>query len=205
MRNLLVVCWVLVLLFPAFAFGADGMYVGGNIGLALASDSDITISDEPGIRPCLELDAGLNLAAVLGYGFGDMRLEGEIGWQKNDADKVTLAGDEAKVGGDISILSFLLNGYYDFNNSTAFTPFVSGGIGFAKLDADLQSAAAEVYISEDDTVFAYQIGIGIAYAVSETVAIDAKYRFFGTADPEFGTVEAEVQSHNFMLGIRVGF
>jgi len=59
--------------------------------------------------------------------------------------------------------------------------------------------------NEDDTVFAYQVGVGVGYAVNEKINLDVKYRYFGTSDPEFDTTEAEYSSHNVYVGIRVSF
>ncbi len=59
--------------------------------------------------------------------------------------------------------------------------------------------------NDDDTVFAYQVGAGVGYAVTEKVSFDVKYRYFATSDPEFDTTKAEYSSHNVYAGIRVTF
>ena len=87
-----------------------------------------------------------------------------------------------------------------FSNSS-WMPFFakaisSTGVGYANVDLDGD---------EDDSVFAYQVGAGIGYAVSDQATIDLKYRYFATEDPDFGGVDAEVASHNIYLGIRVNF
>lgn len=204
MRRLFILCCVLLFCFSTSAFSGDeAWYAGGNIGLAMLSDSDIT---EEGVSIEVEFDAGFNLAGVLGYDFGEMRLEGEIGWQKNDFDKASAMGIGIALTGDMSVLSLLINGYYDLDTGTAFSPFISAGIGFAKVDAnDLGMAGDPETFDDDDTVIAGQIGVGVSYAATETVAIDAKYRFLMTSDPEFDDVEAEAKSHNIILGVRFCF
>ena len=171
---------------------AKGHYVSGNIGLAMANDSDLTISTIPGITANIEYDTGLALGLALGYDFGNARVEGEIAYQKNDFNKMSLLGVDIDLTGDATLLSLLVNGYYDFANSSVFTPYIGGGLGFAKVEVD-------------DTVFAYQMGIGVGYAVNEKVTIDTKYRYFATSDIEFYTTETEFASHNFLFGARVSF
>ena len=116
-------------------------------------------------------------------------------------------GGSVTASGDVSSLAFLINGYFDFVNDSAFTPYLSAGIGYAKIDLnDFNSAGSgESDYSDDDSVFAYQVGLGVGYAVTEKVTIDVKYRYFATADPEFDTTEVEVASHNFLFGVRFNF
>ena len=70
----------------------------------------------------MEFDPGLALGVAAGYNFGMFRLEGEIGYQKNDIDKVTMAPVSISASGDVTSTSVLVNGYLDFVNSSPFTP-----------------------------------------------------------------------------------
>lgn len=206
-KNLLIISiCLLAFFFSSPAHSAEGLYLSGNIGLVMAVDSDFTDSTLPGITATAEFDPGWALSAALGYGFGKARVEGEISYQKTDIDKVTM-GISADASGDISSLAFLINGYFDFVNDSAFTPYISAGLGYAQIDLNDFNVAGsgESDYSQDDTVFAYQIGAGIGYAVSEKLTIDLKYRYFATEDPEFDTTEAEAASHNFIAGVRVYF
>lgn len=207
-KNLLIisVC-VLAFFFSSPAYSAEGPYVSGNIGFAMLSDSDVTDSTIPGITIDMEYDTGLALGAALGYNFGNTRLEGEISYQKNDFEKASLFGVDVDLTGDVTSLSLLMNGYYDFVNNSAVTPYLSAGLGFAEVEVnDLNVPGSGLPNSnDDDTVFAYQVGVGVGYAVNEKVTIDVKYRYFATSDPEFDTTEAEFASHNFLFGVRVNF
>jgi opacity protein-like surface antigen len=198
---------ILVFFFSAPVYSAEGLYVSGNIGFAMASDSDITDSTVPGVTVNTEFDTGLAFGAALGYDFNRFRAEGEISYQKNDIDKIGSPGVILDATGDAKALSFLINGYYDVINSSAFTPYISAGIGFAQVefnDLDISSLGFSGS-NDEDTVFAYQIGIGVGYAVTEKVTIDVKYRYFGTEDSEYDTTEAEFASNNFLFGVRVYF
>lgn len=207
-KNLLItfIC-VLAFFFSAPVYGAEGLYVSGNIGFAMASDSDLTDSTAPGITINTEFDTGYALGAALGYDFSKFRVEGEISYQKNDVNKIGAQGVFFDATGDSVALSFLINGYYDFINSSAFTPYISAGLGFAQVEFnDLDISSSGFSGSNDkDTVFAYQVGIGVGYAVTEKVTIDVKYRYFGTEDSEYDTTEAEFASNNFLFGVRLNF
>jgi opacity protein-like surface antigen len=207
-KNLLItfVC-MLAFLLSAPVYSAEGLYVSGNFGFAMASDSDLTDSTVPGVTINTEFDNGLALGAALGYDFSRFRVEGEISYQKNDVSKIGAQGVSFDESGDSVALSFLINGYYDFINSSAFTPYISAGLGFAQVefnDLDI-SRVGFSGSSDQDTVFAYQVGIGVGYAVTEKVTIDVKYRYFGAEDSEYNTTKAEFASNNFLFGVRVNF
>lgn len=192
---------------PALAAETTGPYVSGHLGLAMPTDSTLT---EAGVSLEAEYETGLALDLALGYRFGAARVEGEIAYQKNDIDDFTFAGISLKGAGavfsaDVNVTSFLLNGYYDFQNSSAFTPYVTAGIGLASVDASINLPTVPYNASDSDTVFAYQLGAGCEYAINQTVSLDARYRYFATSDPSFGATEAEFSSHNLMLGFRAKF
>lgn len=201
---LLLNCLIVFSFFPT-AYAA-GQYVSGNIGLAILTDSDLTDSTAPGVTVELESDNGMAFGIAFGYSsIYSTRTELELVYQTNDIDQVSMLGEGVTAGGDTSTLAFLLNGYYDFVNNSKLTPFISAGIGFAKVEVNDFSVFGNPIGSDDDMVLAYQVGAGVGYAVTEKVTIDLKYRYFGTSNPEFDTTEAEYSSHNFYFGIRVSF
>jgi opacity protein-like surface antigen len=204
---LTIACCATLLSVSSIAYSAEGLYMNGNLGLAIANDSDVTDSEVPGLELTFESDSGFAFAGAIGNSFSNyVRLEAEIAYQKNDLDKVSISGlaGSAAIGGDTSSTALLLNGYFDFINKSAFTPFISGGMGFANVDisAITVPGIGPITSSGDDTAFAYQFGVGVGYAVNDKVTIDVKYRYFGTADLEFDTTEVEYSSHNIYAGIR---
>lgn len=212
----------LMALFAMPALAAEkntGPYMSGHLGIAMPSDTTATFPADPTLSMEIEYDPGLALDLALGYKFGPARLEGEIGYQKNDFDDVTVS--VAGVGsvsmgsaglpfsGDVKTTSFLVNGYYDFTNESAFTSYLTAGLGFAKVKASFDIPSAGYTFSDSDTVFAWQIGAGVEYAINQTVSLDVRYRYFATSDPSFDTggdtIDAEFASHNLMLGAKVKF
>lgn len=130
-------------------------------------DSTATYPATPGYSEEYEFDSGLALGLALGYKFGQARVEGEVAYQKNDIDDVTSSTGVrlsalGPFSGDAKATSLLLNGYYDFANDSAFTPYLTAGLGFAKVKVGLDLTGVGGGVTSDsDTVFAYQIGAGI--------------------------------------------
>jgi len=60
----------MLLSISSIAYSA-GPYISGNLGLAIASDSDVTDSTVPGITLDIESDSGLALGVAVGYGLGN--------------------------------------------------------------------------------------------------------------------------------------
>ena len=205
-----VICFFLVL--PTISFGASGMYGSFNAGVAKPADGNMTMSSVGSAE--LEYDTSFTVGGAIGYRLGetgDYRVEGEVAYQNNEVDRIANNSLPYNPGGGVissmefSMLTFLLNGYIDFNYGSAFSWFVTGGLGFARYDGEM--TVNGVTADEDDTVFAYQLGVGTGYAVTETVTLDCKYRYLRTEDfnIEGGDVEVASPSHSITVGIRVAF
>jgi len=210
-RNILLATSGVLLLATSMAYGATGLYVNGNFGFAVPNDSDVTDSaypEDPSVK--IKSDAGIALGAAVGYNFGTFRFEGELAYQGNDFDKKIFADtDETymnRISGDTSSTAWLINGYYDFVNKSAFTPFISAGLGMATIDLSITLPAEDnKRFSGDDTVFAWQVGAGVGYAINEKLTIDLKYRYFRTADVEIDTLTVPYSSNNIYVGMRYTF
>ena len=190
----------MLLMLPGVSLSAaPGPYVSGQLGMTFLNGSNYSETVKYGT---LEYKPGYAVNLAGGYNFGMFRVEGEIGYQKNDMDTASECIRGACVSGnisssDITALSFLINGYFDFVNSSRFTPYISGGFGMANLDYKIENW------SDYDSVFAYQVGAGVAFAINKHFTIDLKYRFFATEELET-TIET-FESHNIYLGVRYNF
>jgi opacity protein-like surface antigen len=180
--------------------------------VAFLADSDVTEQGYSTETLTLEFDPGFATSFAGGVNFGMFRVEGEIGYQINDIDRVT--GGGYSYNANVYCLSFLANGYIDFVNSSRFTPYISAGIGIANVGVesddddyycDGYSCYDSDYYDDDDTVFAYQVGAGVAYAINKNMTLDLKYRFFATEDPNLYRSKAEFKSHNIYFGFRFTF
>ncbi len=188
------------------AWAGPGPYLSMNGGAAILDDGD---AKGPKGTVEMEFDPGLALAGAAGYDFGNnLRMEAEIGYQKNDLERVGLRGGARGTAssGDISSVSGLLNGYYDFVNQSRLTPFVSAGAGVVKVSlSDLNLPGTGFDEGLDGTAVAWQAGGGLSYAVNYGVAVDLKYRYMDAVDLEVDDAELDYSGHNVYGGIRASF
>ena len=202
MKKFLSVCVaLLVFLVSAPLAQAATPYVSASAGIGFLSDSDI---EEGGVTTdeAIEYKTGFALNGALGIDGGMYRLEGAIGYQVHDFDSIAdgfpgIDPDEA----DVSILSFLANGYLDIEMPASMvTPYLTAGAGVANVSFDWDGS------SDDDTVFAYQFGAGVGIDATPNVMLDLGYRYFATGDvsPD-DDVDVSIASHNLMAGVRVNF
>jgi opacity protein-like surface antigen len=211
----IIVCLFMLLMLSGVSFGdtnsdtpsatpspttTKGPYISTQLGGVFETDSDLSSNTGTGT---IEFKPGFAVGGAGGYNFGMFRIEGEIGYQRNETDKATVCiGGDCVYGsllGNMSALSFLANGYIDFINSSPVTPYISGGIGVAYINGEIDTR------SESDTVFAYQLGAGLAFAINQHMAIDLKYRYFATTNPRFGIADITFASHNVYCGFRFTF
>ncbi len=219
----------------------NGWYASGNVGAAFtgAWDHESTVttfvpsgSDALGEEQTslekgeLETDTGFGLGAAVGYGWRNVRIEGELSWLRLGVDSFDVGGvdgsDEDTVvewGGRTSILGLMANGYYDIDTGTKWVPYIGGGLGAARAKLKLTVSSRDVLDPAtvetgggDDArwVLAYQIGAGVAYPVSESVMVQLGYRFFGTSEAEFewqdeGKTKASLYANKIEIGVRYRF
>lgn len=199
---------IILLMLPVVSFSATpGPYLNAQFGVAIPMDIDVSDSSGTGT---IKMKPGYATGIAVGYNFGMLRIEEEVGYQMNDMDKfsgcsggICVSGIPAS--GDASGLSLLTNAYVDFANSSPVTPFFTAGIGVAKIYVNDFVVAGFRIGDGDDTVVAYQLGVGIAFAIDQHLTFDLKYRYFATADPNFEGVKATIKSQNIYCGFRYNF
>ena len=182
-----------------------GPYFNGNIAAVIGHDSDWT--DSFGVAAEVATDTGYGLSLAIGNDMTDVRLEVELAYRANDLDEVSIPGaPTVPIEGDVSSTALMGNVYWDLNTSTAVTPFIGAGIGVANVDGEIDSVfGIPVNESGDDTVFAYQLALGVAFKVSEAAKIDLSYRYFATSDADLDGMEIEYETSNIMVGFRTNF
>lgn len=122
-------------------------------------------------------------------------------------DKLKFGGLSGKINSDASLFGFLANAFYDIKNSSPFTPYIGGGIGFAQIYVGQGTSTTGVLLwnKDNDTVFAYQLGAGVGINAGKNLTFDLGYRYFGTSDVKFDLLTADVASHNVLAGVRYKF
>lgn len=210
-KTSIIICSILLTLLCSQVYGLDNYYGRISLGLAHPSESDMSDSTAPGTTIKAEYKINGCASAAFGSDFGKIRGEIELAYQQNDFDKAFSSGVNRTIDGEISTISYLFNLYYDFDNDTNFTPYLTAGVGFTSLqikDFSLPATATDpafASTNDEDLVFTYQIGCGVAYAIERNISIDINYRRFTPSDPDFNTVQSEYTSNNFYVGLRINF
>ena len=189
------------------------LYMSGNAGIGMMRDADLTDTTDPDFLFDLGYENDLALSGAIGLIGGQYRSELEFSHQKNDLNNVEFMGVEidpalAGLSGDTSLNSGLVNAYYDFETRfTRVSPYISGGMGFASADLQFSfdDGVSQESVSDDDTVFAYQLGAGIGFAVTDMITIDLRYRYFSASKLELDTTRFKLSSHNILTGVRINF
>ncbi len=185
-----------------------------------------------------DLDSGIHALGAVGCDYGNYRFEAEIGYQQNEVksgvdsangvvQSYPLEGSRYDMRGDVSVLSLMGNGYYDFHLGGGVDFYATAGVGVAQVSfKDLNSVYNYdepnnvLYENPDPgyndhaTTLAYQIGAGFAFPVTHNIKLDLRYRYFATTDftyesDWFGAgnagITTNVVSHSALLGLRVDF
>ncbi len=128
-------------------------------------------------------------------------------------DNYYVGTDRVNLDTKVNVQTLLFNVYYDFRNSSDFTPYVGAGIGmafargFASADRYTAAGAYVAHASGEgySTNFAWQVGAGVAYAITDTVSADLGYRYLGLGHSGDDIIGGFSGAHEFSLGIRFTF
>ena len=194
---------------PSAGESKNGVYLAGQGGFTTFELEDGDIGGGNNIDSTQVV--GFSVGGALGFKLGNFRLEGEIGYREYDPSDLEIAGVELDITGDLTVLSYLANLYFDFDNSTRFTPYIGGGVGAAKFSANNLVRGGILNVDEEDTVFAYKVGGGLAFTMTPSLDLTFDYHYFGTAEPEFtnsltgARFNPDYHSHNIQGGLRFRF
>lgn len=165
----------------------SGTWEGGFI---VSQVDNWDVSGRGGSRVDVESDTGWGF--LLGYNFNEkMNLSFEFthNEQSYDADIV----DASSPGNVVSIDHRLTNDFYNFNFTynllaSAFTPFVSAGLGWNYMDSNLSNGDSSLvcwwdpwwgyvcnnyYDTYSDTAFSYSIGGGLRWDITRGFSMKA--------------------------------
>jgi opacity protein-like surface antigen len=179
-----------------------------------------------------DLGSGVNLLGAIGCDYGSYRFEGEIGYQQNNlktgvestdgtVDVNGTNGSPASpyaMKGDVSVLSLMANGYYEFDLGSKVELYATTGVGVAQIsfhdENDVENP--DPGYTGHETAIAWQVGAGLAAPIADNVKLDLRYRYFATTDvtmPDSGATapyradayNTNLSSHSVLLGLRVDF
>lgn len=178
-----------------------------------ASPSGESFFNLPAVKWENKYNNGFNLNAAIGYNlFRSIRadieflyqrfkrdISGTYGWAEYDALSAAIQDSISGVimvptSNHTNVYSILTNGYYDFHNTTRWTPLLGGGFGVAWIKSGSTTASGRFATpgnpggtptlqnspSLSGTAFAWQFKAGVMYDYSQLLSIVVQYRLFGT-------------------------
>lgn len=210
---------------PAYAADKGGVYVSVK-GAYEAKDSSGGTSDtaaaatnQNSTNSFRDRSSGWALGGALGYNFAGMgvpvRAEAEYLYHsqfKLHSTNSTTGIVDAKY----DIQTGFANFYYDIKTGTSFTPYVGAGLGVAWINQKVSENSAAVNFggNHDTTNFAWNLGAGVGYSLTDNIVIDLGYRYtsFGDAKKINGAAIAtthlqtkDITAHEALLGLRYQF
>jgi OmpA-OmpF porin, OOP family len=159
---------------------------------------------------------GFGLSGAVGYRiYPNIRGEIEATFRRNEADTDTATIVTGTGSADQESYALMLNGYYDWHNSSRYTPYIGAGIGIANVSNPrfYNSGGSDTDTFEAWTM-AYQFMAGLSYEINtgfRPIEIMVGYRYFTGEDAETdlppapGDHSLPNDSHNIELGGRIFF
>ncbi len=209
----------------AFA-GTSGFYVAPRTAMIFMGkgDSSFGETNSQGEPSTFGNGSGLSLGASIGIAGGydfqysqtylPVRVEGEVIFRTQTTEVASFStgtgsGDKYEYDQGIGVSTFMAHAYYDFYNSSVFTPYVSFGAGLARVTSELK---VENIIYEDvDNNLALAVGVGASWQTQFGFNVDLGYRFtyVSKVDVTYGNnnrfSKASPSMSEITLGIRYVF
>lgn len=146
----------------------EGFYAQGFGGLSRLDTPSLT---EGTIESPVYFGNGTLVGAAAGYDFGGFRFEGEVAYRDHEASSLaTIAATTIPGRGEVSALTFMLNGYLDFDLGGAVAPYIGAGVGAARIDMFVTD---NLFILMDDRewAFAAQAMAGVGALVTPDIEL----------------------------------
>lgn len=183
-----VVCTVASTLLVAPAMAQDvpatGIYVVARGGASISSDQKFDLDALPGSTTFdrkTRYKTGVTGQIGGGYDFGMFRVEQTVGYTSNDLDeRDSRSGDLSSTGRSKS-LSMTVAGYVDIPISGTIVPYVGGGVGAARVEAEQTRVNAATgqnsgYSGKDwGLLWHADAGVGINIRPKTTLEVGARY------------------------------
>ncbi len=197
---------VAALAFATDASAADratGTYIGAGAGANITHGTEL---DGSGTTTDLDHDTGYIGVLSLGHAYANgLRGEVEFGKRSNSVNK----SGSTSTGGNSSVLSAMINGYYDFATGTSFIPYLGGGIGIGRISISA-SPVGTTSVRSAGTGIGLQGIAGVGYQIDDNWTGSLEYRYYtlqgAEVNPVAGTaLDADYGAHSIMVGLRFTF
>ena len=185
---------------PGYYFSAEG-------GGSFMSNQQISGDN---VSANLGMDSGVSLAGAIGFRFEDgWRPEFEVNYHRNRID--TIDNSHAATSPHTAATAAMVNLLYDVPYhpfSPRIAPYIGAGVGVAHFDYEEVSPFGNTTLSSSDVGAAFQGIVGVAYNLTNRVALTGDYRYFRTSQGRFQTgdgrhVSADFEAQSVMVGLQL--
>jgi len=216
---------------PISAQAETGAYIsifgGANFGGDSQFTNGQTVVDT-------DFDTGFLVGGAVGYSINEFnfggfvpRAELEFSYSQNEVGALNFSGngpgaENVVSGSSVDTLAVFANIYVDGKDLIApgITPYIGGGVGFARSNFDIIYNAPGLNLTDTDTSFAWQVRGGVNYAFTNTASLfaDVGYRSIVDASslrriggnlvpggPGGGSFEDSIDNIQLRLGVTVSF
>ncbi|MCL1824466.1 MAG: outer membrane beta-barrel protein [Betaproteobacteria bacterium] len=237
MRKTLTSLLLVTALFPLSAFAQQpiGVYVAPRLGYGTLKGTFTGVA--PGYED-EKIGSQSKGAAILGLAVGydfkrqfSLPIRAELEYAYLGRASKTYYTDRGEYGG-LQALKMTLGGstlfantYFDLHNDSAFTPYVSVGLGYSFVSAkgkfsfpEYSGVTVAQFKEKTSTNFAWNLGIGAAWKLTDNIALDMGYRYANLGKAKTGYLydyygasynawakTNNVTSHQFLFGARFSF
>ena len=191
----------------------SGWYLRGDVGYGFKSETDSKWSVEyfdgttassfdSGRYDALDIDDDVQFAIGAGYQLTDF-LRADATATRYTGDAVLSDGTLGDVRhGDLTAYELMANAYADLGTFVGFTPYVGAGAGATQVNVSQSSCSFNggscdiggtfdtSSTDADDWRFTYSLMAGVAYDVSQNLAIDIGYKFTDVDGGSYPSVTA---------------
>ena len=232
--GLLVLSGLVIIGSPALAAEQLGVYVAPKFVYGLTQMDSVKAradvgGDSGSLRIGDKTDGTFGGSLAIGYDFGKrsgipMRAELEYAGLSEAEAKKTFrdGGDRHTVKQTFNIQTLFVNAYWDIDTGTKFTPYLGAGLGLGFIRTKLKYNGEDAAYtwggstgSKTVTNFAWNVGLGVGYDITDNWTVDAGYRFVGLGSVKTKTYNGsefsahgktgDLYQHQFALGVRYTF
>ncbi len=211
-------------------------YIGAEAGANLMENLHFDIKNAAGTTTVpnalsSRFEIGYDVGGNIGYDFGIFRAEFEVAYKDNNLDNINVlaatppirafgdglvvprTGNFSGADGNARVLSFMVNGLFDFGGENGdWGGFIGGGAGVARVQLHDQQFLKynAAFLNDSDTGFAWQALAGVYKPLTKHVDLGLKYRYFNVPDVDTFTVNGlatrtHYHSHSLMVTLAYNF
>ncbi|WP_111893837.1 outer membrane protein [Acinetobacter sp. MB5] len=195
---------------------AESAYVSAKVGVGIEDAHNKRYSNSEGTNISGKSGSQSVFTGSIAYGFNlapvyNIPVRAELEYSYHDTADFNFSEVCTSCQLSTKVQTVMLNGYYDFKNTSAFTPYISLGLG----NASIKTTAHNDNFSKAKTTndFAWSVGLGVGYTINPNFSIDLGYRYLDAGKSSWNNSETSVEenikarmsSNDVTLGLRYSF